>query len=200
MRKYILLISILMFTVFAANAQNAGEYYKNNEIDKFVGTWEWKSGNDYFRIVISKQKLEGTNFSTGSKHHRDMAIGWHIYVKNGVIIDSSMDNVNRTFVDALDAIRNSSLNGGGGTNSKYLLVSFSDKQKNKSGKATLTLVQGKSNEANWKLKEREGIMIYDPATDPPYPQGWTVPTELVMKKISDTDGGIQLPQLPPPIL
>ena len=180
MKIPILLISLLIFATFAANAQNAGDYIKDDEIDKFVGTWEWKSGNDYFRIIISKQKLEGPNFSTGDRFHMDMAICWHIYVKNGITIDSSMDKANKTYTDAIEAIENCSLSGS--AHSQYLSILYRDKQKDKFGNAKLTMLPGKSDEAKWELREWS-VAILEPNKPLPI-MGYTIPTDVIMKKIN----------------
>ena len=51
----IVLLSVCFSQTIIAQKITEGEYLKRDKLDKFVGTWEWQSGGEVFRIVLSKQ-------------------------------------------------------------------------------------------------------------------------------------------------
>jgi hypothetical protein len=61
-----------------------GSNVTNNYINKFEGTWLWVSGND---TLILKLK---TNKSFGD-FTKDVLLGVHKYVKNGVVFDDALN-------------------------------------------------------------------------------------------------------------
>ena len=55
----VMLISNLSFS---QNEINDGDYIKNDKINKFVGRWQWISGDTLFIIVFEKEKMKLTFF------------------------------------------------------------------------------------------------------------------------------------------
>ncbi|MCC1484413.1 DUF6705 family protein [Winogradskyella immobilis] len=76
-----------------------GAYYKdiNNDLGRFVGTWEFNTGNRSFRIVLRKvvQYFDGDNYE-------DLLIGEYRYVENGTEIINTIPSLNNNIIDAYD--------------------------------------------------------------------------------------------------
>ncbi|MCU7617852.1 hypothetical protein NZ698_11635 [Chryseobacterium sp. PBS4-4] len=67
-------------------------YTPNNQFDKFIGTWKWTDGSETLEIVLKKEKV-----LVPFKHDsscQDILLGFHRYTKNGVIIESTLENIN----------------------------------------------------------------------------------------------------------
>ena len=63
----------------------AGDNFPNPALDKFVGTWIWTSGDDTVKIILKKENiLFPRNF------RKDVIIGFHLYKKDSVIVESSL--------------------------------------------------------------------------------------------------------------
>lgn len=95
MKKYITLI--LSFTVLTnCKAQSPifnisdpgalnstrGSYYKdtNNELDAFVGTYLYSSGNTSLKIILQKKIMSSMN----GYYYEDLIIGEYQYIKDGI--------------------------------------------------------------------------------------------------------------------
>ena len=76
-------------------------YIQSQELDKFVGTWKWTSGNDSFEIVLKKEKISDL-FDEDTCE--DIIYGFHEYKKNNNIIESSLQYANTTFVQQKNTI------------------------------------------------------------------------------------------------
>jgi hypothetical protein len=163
------------------------EYKKDPKIDKYVGVWEWVSGNSKFQIILSKQKLQRVKKVNDivTYYYGDVLVGWHCYVKNGQTIENSMDKVCTHYTTWDDADGNSTLMGGASRDA-YTEIFFNDLTKNKWGKARLEMLPCKTNEARWTLKETHGDLVIIIPDKPEIPKGFSVPTDVVMTKISST--------------
>ena len=75
----------LIFLCFIWGEAYTQTVVQNNLLNKFVGTWRWTSGTDTVEIVLEKQVYIIP--MTGS--HTEKLVGWHKYVKNGIINQSS---------------------------------------------------------------------------------------------------------------
>lgn len=77
-------------------------YTPNSELNKFVGNWKWASGNDSFEMVLKKEKV----FDLGKDDQscEDIIIGFHKYIKNGTIIESTLQNQNSSYALRLNSI------------------------------------------------------------------------------------------------
>lgn len=83
--------ALLALPLFFIASISHSQIITNNDINKFTGTWRWTVGVDTVEIVLEKQvatlPLTGTSSET--------LVGWHRYVRNGVINQSSMQHVGR---------------------------------------------------------------------------------------------------------
>ncbi|SUX46134.1 DUF6705 family protein [Chryseobacterium indoltheticum] len=110
LKKYILIALAVLFTNLSFAQKNlnpiqeipCSTYTPDTEMDTFVGNWKWTSGNDSFEILLKKEKV----FHSISNDHScvDRIIGFHQYVKNGTIIESSLQHQNTNFAENLMSI------------------------------------------------------------------------------------------------
>jgi hypothetical protein len=166
MKRTILIIGLLSvaFCFNAAYCQlKNGEYVKNDNINRIVGTWIWQSGDTTFTIVLKKEKVTVNN-PVGSNHF-DVLQGWHEYAVKGKIIESSIASKKLTLTNGF---QNQELR---------LPVSgdFEDLTRNKFGEARFDLLPGEKDKIEWHLIDREWAE---------YP-GFTVPTNIIMVRVKD---------------
>lgn len=106
MKSKIILTQILFtLVIIVANAQNPilpitterhnildGAYIKdtNNDLDKFVGTWQYSQGNDEFTVEIQKIEMY-TNDQIN--YFKDILVGKFKYIQNGVVIADYINSI-----------------------------------------------------------------------------------------------------------
>jgi hypothetical protein len=110
MKKIAILTSLLIAMAWQATAQEMakrdGDYAKRPELDKFVGTWVWQSGDSVFTIVLAKTALN--NKTMDIEEHRnkksndldatmDWIIGWHELNVDGKVVQSSLKNKGKPY-------------------------------------------------------------------------------------------------------
>ena len=122
-----------------------GDYIKDNRINEYIGTWEWKNENETLTIVIEKRKLKA-NLGTDFYVYKDMALGWYKYVKNGVIIDNNLEQQNIKLNTFNDAHEHASLFGG--SNKNDISFTFQDFKSNKKYRVIMKLSPNKQ-EVSW---------------------------------------------------
>ncbi len=113
-----------------------GAYFKDtlNDMDKFVGTWQYSNGVDLLTIIIQKK----TNVYNG-KHYEDLLIGEYSYVNNGIEVVNTLPLLNdNTIIGREHNIsgRHLILNNiyitcnDCGTNEKRFMLNFHDPERN----------------------------------------------------------------------
>ncbi|MCU7617855.1 hypothetical protein NZ698_11650 [Chryseobacterium sp. PBS4-4] len=99
MKLFILTLMILPTSVFSQQFNpntsiasiQCSSYTPNNQFDKFIGTWKWTNGNETLVIVLKKEKVLDVWKEDTCE---DVLIGFHKYTKNGIIIESTLENIN----------------------------------------------------------------------------------------------------------
>jgi hypothetical protein len=133
----------------------------------FIGTWEWRSGSDAFRIVLSCDPA----YVLPDGQMRNMILSRHSYIRNGVLVEESITR-NPTSPKERTLV---------GTPRKdwELELFFSDITKHKSGRAVLTMNSSSPNQFYFELHEMEGVYIgrVAPAL------GFTVPTTVTLTRV-----------------
>jgi hypothetical protein len=190
MKKVFILIILLSLISLRLSARfpEPGEYKQNPEIGKYVGTWEWANGTDTIRIIIKKMKLQTDIPNRDGQriiYYRDFAVGWHIYIKNGVVVESIMDKANMQFATSDEARQNSSFVT---TNAYKTKISgtFIDLSKDRKREMlVLKFVPGTSNQLTWQLFSWWDFFI-EGVTPYQGPPGFTLPTKdiVLTKKLS----------------
>jgi hypothetical protein len=180
----LLLMTVCLLTSTGVFSQ---KYVPEPELDKFVGTWEWTSANEKFQLIITKQKVYLDIQGLKEYYYTDVPVAYHSYTKNGDVVSSSIDKMNIT-ATASSTIRMANKINGCLMMPDYITLSFLDEGKNdKFGKVDFKLVQGKTDEATWDLFfRRPGSFVMGRPGITVVPEGYSIPTNVVMKKINNT--------------
>jgi hypothetical protein len=151
----------------------AGSYLTNTTMGAFHGTWQWVSGVDTVRLYLMTKKVF---FNANGGFHWDRLVSWQIYKHGDNVIENTlqyMNNGDYNYCSMWGGNNDRPINVVGGT---YL-----DFTKKKYGDLTLVL-NAAQNELTWKLTNSEGVRVRRP-TDPPYDWGFTLPKDMVLKKL-----------------
>lgn len=79
-----------------------GHYFIDDNINKFTGTWRWTSGTD--TVIISLKKLKHTFDDIPPVFYHDWLYGCHKYIKNGQLLESTMQNFSSTNVNVFNIV------------------------------------------------------------------------------------------------
>lgn len=170
MRYKFLYALLFLFVGKFAHSQTppkAGDYVIDNNIDKFVGAWVWSSNGQSVEIILKKEKFY---YGAPFNFYADVLIGCHRYIKNGVIVETSMTYINNGLDQNFTLFGNSNRN-----NSSNAIIQFRDLTKKKIGNLSLT-INTANNQLTWTLKETEGVKINSSG------YGFTLPTSIVLIK------------------
>ncbi|HAZ92090.1 MAG: hypothetical protein IPO46_05715 [Chitinophagaceae bacterium] len=173
-------IIIIIFSFFLTKSSFTQTITTNPQLDKFVGVWRWTSGADTVEITLQKQVyiLQFTN------KHSEVLVGWHRYVKNGVLQQSSYQylgrDVNLDFNDAALDAKTTLLGTVYSTSSnKAYFYAFWDLVLHKGFELFLTLLPNSNTQATWVLKQPRGLY-----TGPEGLNGvFSMPRNLVLTKL-----------------
>lgn len=155
MNKHIIFIALLMISL---NGFSQTTHYDPN-LDKFVGTWKWSSGNDTLTIVLQKQ-MENTHPTFGS---REAIIGWHRYVKNGQLKESNMQYLGldyTSYFNSQDPDDNKiSIIAASRGPVKLRMALVMDITNNKAEYGYLTMLTGSTTQAEWQIMDSPGVYM-----------------------------------------
>lgn len=168
-RTLILLISTLfIFSCSRAQIPQAGQYYQNSDIDKFVGTWKWQSGSDI--VILKLKKVKVYNEKPG--FHHDMLRGSHSYVQNGVTIESTLADFDIVGDNRRGTV---SLYHEDGHNTNNVTGTYMDQTKGKYVKMDLEFIPGTPAQINMQLSPTKRIIYNKPV-------GITLPRNVTLIK------------------
>lgn len=153
----------------------------NPELDKFVGVWRWTSGADTMEITVQKQVY----ILYFTDNHSEILVGWHRYVKNGVLQQSSYQyigrDINLDFNDATPDAKTTLLGTVYSTSTnKAYFYSFWDLSLHKSFNLWLTFLPGSTTQATWKLSQGRGGLYAGPSGSNGI---YSMPKQLVLTKL-----------------
>lgn len=171
--KYLITILFLIICT-TTNAQVQTDTAAN----KFAGTWRWTSGTDTVIIVLEKQVY--TIPFTGASIER--LVGWHRYIKNGQVVESSLQYVGRDInidFNSNDQDLKTTLRGNTRTPNRVLFRTFWDLTLHKDCYLYFTLVQGSTTQAVWELTDPQGIYGGPIGTIGKF----TLPKNLILNKL-----------------
>lgn len=151
-------------------AQTTGSYITNNTMGAFHGTWRWINDVDTVTLYLITKKVY---FDINGGIYADRLVGWHIYKKGNITIESSfgsIPNLNyRTFDGGNENLPTNTVSG-----------TFKDLTKHKEGELKLTL-NTTLNQLTWRSTEHPGMRVYANPQDVP-PAGLTLPRNMVLIK------------------
>lgn len=159
---------------------------KKYEIDEFVGTWQYVGHDTVFTIKLVKGNSVGLNLKLG----RPLFGGYSLSV-GGVMVDNYIENIgtiwhqleNEAPVENIYIIALTSEYPTAGLGTKF----YDQQKKHLNGKGIMggyiELIE--SGKLHWFLDEYAGL--YEGDADNPFPEliGFSVPTDVIMTKISD---------------
>ena len=88
MNKILSLLILLQFGVVSAYAQcaNNGDNIYRPELDKFIGTWKYTSGNTEAYLYLKKVHNHFNSAVTGNDYYEDVLMGVYKIIVNGQVI------------------------------------------------------------------------------------------------------------------
>jgi hypothetical protein len=177
MKKIIITLLLGIFTkiLFAqpgVPGHPPGSYTTNAELNKFVGTWIWTSNTDTIKFVFQKQRI---HFPAPWFYDDDALVGWHKYVKNGVLIESDLQKIG-TIYTGLNT--QASMFGSTQKPTNIYFTTFRDLTLNKRCDAYFTLLPNSTTQAKWIVKDPRGIYRGPQGTISMY----TLPSNIVFTK------------------
>ena len=172
--KKIILTLVLIFSFNIAKAQTEtiimekgkviksvkGAYYKtpNKLINKFLGKWEYKNGNETFKFKITKEK----RYLKGGDTYLDFLNAKYCYNKG---VDCSFSKVIDKLVGTIIPLEESAN------------FTFYDKKHKKYGELIFSILEDGT--AKWVLQNRE---VTYTSTNRPNP-GFSVPEKMILTKV-----------------
>ena len=176
--KFLKIFTTVISITFAIDSP-AQVVVPNNLLNKFVGTWRWTSGTDTVEIVLEKQVF--IIEMTGS--HSEQLVGWHKYVKNGIINQSSYQYIGRNVnleSDSSNVDLKTTLQGTTHANNpnQVYFYSFWDVVLHMNFNIFFTLQPGSTTKANWVLRQPRGLYVGPPGLNGVF----TLPKQLVLTK------------------
>jgi hypothetical protein len=142
-------------------------YNAKPELDKFVGTWRWVSGADTLELKLYKQAI---HFPEPMDFDVENIIGWHRYVKNGVLIESSFPYAGLPYIGGHSTVF------AWGQSPIKLYGNFNDLTKKKRCDIYLLMTNSSYTEISWKIMETRGMTL------PGFQYGFTLPVSLTLTK------------------
>ena len=184
--KKIILISLFSIAVNYLTAQEVAEYFTAN-LDAYTGIWEYADDTCTFRIYLKKGK---SYYHYGPLSH-EKVYGGHYIARNGIVITDLKEAVKQAIEEPQIGMTLSASNfeyEENLVNPNVLRFVFGDDLKDKMGGGLLTLISGNPMQLRWQiLKESERVYYWEVGVDPEpvIHEGWTVPEDVILTKISD---------------
>ena len=150
MRKiFIVVLHVVGFVEMKAQiTPYSGAHIQYNELNKFVGTWQWTSGADTLVIKLYKQEIY---MKPPANFFFEEIVGWHKYVKNGIIQETFLQYAGLPFDIGHATIL------GGPKSENELYGSFQDITNNKLCDLYLIMINNNQTELKWQLRNSMGI-------------------------------------------
>ncbi|MDR1054705.1 MAG: hypothetical protein LBL90_02520 [Prevotellaceae bacterium] len=198
MKKAVILLCAVLFCLPLADQKKVyrptkdnyslknGDYVADTGINKFVGRWEWKSGNSSFTLIIKKREKVKYIHNSNFMYYSDNALGWYRYIKNGVEVKNTLDNVHAgmTATDLKNILSKTSISGVSKEGYLGLLVQINGFKMRQD--ARLESIPGKTDEIRWTIYNKYNRVAKAKQEDFP------IPVSMVLKKATELD-----PLLPP---
>lgn len=171
---FILITSLFIFECKAQNdLPQDGDNILNNNINKFVGTWNWSENGKSLQIILKKENVK---LRVGMNLRADVLIGFHKYIENGVEIENSTQYSNTNYID-----NKSTIFGGAGKNETNTINGgIRHITKNKSIKFEIEYIDS-THIKLVELKDYPGLRVNVPGK-PPYDWSISLPQNIILTK------------------
>ena len=178
MKKYLGIDLFVIFLSFSfLNAQSVSEPRKlfTENLDAYVGTWEYKNPNIVFRVFLRKG-IKVTDRSFG-----ECLVGDYFYQLNGVVLDAYDESKVPAELNVRNWQRVVVLASNGGFRREYinaneLYMFLTDKRlKKRSMSCKITLLS--PTQIRWYVENDEGPVDMD------FIHEFSIPTDLVLTKV-----------------
>ncbi|QDP86255.1 hypothetical protein FNJ88_12110 [Chryseobacterium sp. SNU WT5] len=103
-------------------SQKPGDNISDPYVDKFIGTWEWKNGNNNLVLILKKENILYPNGMTS-----DVILGFHQLIENGNVIEDNIRYSSSGFKDKKWSIIGNSIDNI--PNSLYVFLNHDSKNK-----------------------------------------------------------------------
>jgi hypothetical protein len=169
MKTIIISLSILLLSLNTKANQVFRDtiYHQNPGLRKFIGEWEYSDSSITFKIFLNAEKV----LIIGSDDYMELITGYHVLIKNGKVIQSSIGKKisirNGYYFD-----KSKSLN--------KIRFLFSDLDSKRSLRGTLELLP--DNTLIWQVSNLEGVRV-DFKTNTSNDYNIYVPQHLILKKV-----------------
>lgn len=177
MNYTLLTVIASLFIACKSNSQipQANTYVTNNYINKFEGIWRWVSGND--TVVLKLGKVQDFH-ETPPNYSTDVLVGCHTYIKNGILIESSMSRYDSVVL--YNHKRNTFYGWDDDSDTLNVEGRFKDISKHKRGILFLEYVNGPTPQILWKLENTKGLVAIPDGSSFDY--NFTLPRNMVLTK------------------
>ncbi len=147
-----------------------GDYFKNDNLEIFEGTWKWESNDSVFILVLRKEKITTGESPTISM---DMVLGYYSFFNGKTLqIDAITDNSD-FFIGV--AMPDWPVN--------RIKIVVTDPLKSKTGEEFFEISMQDENIAFWEMGNRKGIRVL--AEGEKFDPGFSIPTKMTLHRISE---------------
>ncbi|MDE5429496.1 DUF6705 family protein [Elizabethkingia meningoseptica] len=177
MKKVISVICIVLLSVKMMAQDSLSKdivYTPDKDIDKFIGTWLWKSGDSSLLFVLKKE--EKVKLVPTMNVQIDIIYGFHKYIRDGVIIEDSLPYINTAYKEKKSTLLGSSDNA----NPNVLTGGITHLSKDKSVKYEIQYLDNDHIKII-KIYDYEGFRVNSPGTKP-YDTSISLPQNIVLVK------------------
>ncbi|MDB5232776.1 MAG: hypothetical protein JWN76_3581 [Chitinophagaceae bacterium] len=147
--KLYTLIFFLVCNQVTGQTINDTSYFKTDRLEKFEGVWCYKDDSSSFTIKLIKVK----HYYSKSNDYDDVIHGWHEYIKNGKVIESSYSKINTRGDDTTHTLI------GVPYKRDTLTSHYFNVGKTQFGKVFLIFSKNDHNKLRWELGWDEQIVI-----------------------------------------
>jgi len=181
MNKKIILFIVCtcIFTLSYGQIPVANGYISNDYINKYEGEWLWISGTNSVRIKLKKMPVK---LIKPVNSYREILLGCHEYISNGVIIESSMDKYDSLVNLGIEKLATVYVYHVEGKDTSIVTGNFNDLTKNKGLDVSFEFINSIPQKIRMILKTDPGIKYTFPNDPNPYIPGITLPVDILLTK------------------
>jgi len=167
----------IIFSTSTLQCQELLLHTKN--LDAYVGTWEYKTNTETFRVVLKR----GVLYSPDQTLMFENVFGGHLYIKDGAtmadhtpyVADATADHQKMTVYASNGDLEHESVDP------HVLQMGFFDRHKQKDRTGKLVLLLNNPPQLHWTVHKTAEMTALNSEEDHP----WSAPEEAILTKISD---------------